>query len=284
MDLQEIYSNLETVAQNDEELFSLFRTLPVDVVGLILLEVPEEFPNLRQALPKMPSKEVQIKWTGSHGYDLLTKSCAFMRTLELGYIKYTGQQLEGKRLLDYGCGWGRLIRLFYKFSTPQKIYGCDPWKASIDECIEAKLRANLVLCEEIPSKAPFSGLKFDLIFAFSVFTHLSERTAMAVLHSCRESIDDQGLFAITVRPSSYWDLDIPSNHSVDRAKMKADHKEHGFAFTPHATKATGDKVNFGDASISVGYINNNWLEWKIVGVDADLQNFYQTVIFLKPRI
>ena len=32
-----------------------------------------------------------------------------------GYAAITGKKLENASVLDYGCGWGRLIRVLYKF-------------------------------------------------------------------------------------------------------------------------------------------------------------------------
>ena len=41
---------------------------------------------------------------------------------------------------------------------------------------------------------------FDLIYAFSVFTHLSEKTAHIVLSTLRDHIADTGVLVLTIRP------------------------------------------------------------------------------------
>lgn len=111
-------------------------------------------------------------------------------------------------MLDYGCGWGRLIRLLYKYTPPARIYGVDPWDKSIDICKESGIRADLAVSDYLPKTLPFEGKKFDLIYAFSVFTHLSERAATMALAACRERIKNDGMMVITARPLSYWDYHV----------------------------------------------------------------------------
>jgi SAM-dependent methyltransferase len=282
MDIVWLYEQLEIVARTKGDIFSVLRDAPVDAVGLALLGVPEEYPHARAALPRMASQDVQDHWTGSHGFPLLLESCAFMRAIEVGYVRHTGKQLAGKKVLDYGCGWGRMIRLMYKFTPPENIYGCDPQDESIELCVQNGLQASFMVCDYIPKDSPFPGVKFELIYAFSVFTHLSERTAAAVIGACRESIADSGLLAITVRPATYWDLEVAANAKVDRAQMKRDHERHGFAFTPHKREAIDGEITYGDTSITIAFMKEHWPSWEVVGVDGYLQDPYQTVVFLKP--
>src|SRR5262249_1559916 len=156
-------------------------------------------------LPTMPSDRVQIDWTGNSGPALLEQSLQFIDTVATTFASYTGKPLESARILDYGCGWGRMIRLMYKFVSPHHIYACDAWPSALGHCQEHHVRAHLTLCEEIPAETPFPGVTFDLVYAFSVLTHLSERTARAVMRVLRRSIKPDGICVITVRPPEYWD-------------------------------------------------------------------------------
>jgi SAM-dependent methyltransferase len=82
----------------------------------------------------------------------------------------------------------------------------------------------------MPKDAPFPGVKFDLIYAFSVFTHLAEKTSKVVLSACRRSLKDDGLLALTIRPAAYWDVHNPhnpGNQPFDLTGMKADHAVRG---------------------------------------------------------
>lgn len=284
MDMVEIYRSVDSAIRKGQEPYSILRTLPLDAVGALLLHIPEEFEAARRALPTMVSDDVQDSWTGSHGYPLLLQSCAFVRILENAYMRHTGSMLDDKVILDYGCGWGRLIRLMYKFTAPNNIYGCDPWDKSIEFCRQSGLSGSFNLSEYIPVGPPFAGKRFDLIYSFSVFTHLSERCGKAVAKACREAIKDNGLMAITIRPLSYWEVHDPAQNVVNVEAMKDAHTTRGFAFTPHGRAPIDGDITYGDASMTLEYIEENWPEWKVVGVDHYLQDPYQSIVYLKPAI
>jgi SAM-dependent methyltransferase len=84
-----------------------------------------------------------------------------------------GYDLRGRRALDFGCGVGRILRPALIEDPGCELWGCDIDQPSIDwlgaECPELSLRRNGAWP---PLDVP-SG-HFDLIWAFSVFTHLTD--------------------------------------------------------------------------------------------------------------
>ncbi|MBB4517823.1 class I SAM-dependent methyltransferase [Paraburkholderia fungorum] len=281
---REIYEELENTAKVSEAaLFEALRKKPVDVVGALLMHIPEQYAALRQYLPTMASVEVQKHWTGAYGVPLLLQSCAFVRAIREGFHLYTGRPLNGLPVLDYGCGWGRLLRLMLAVTGPENLYGCDPWHKSLEACDGDRIRANIALSNYLPTDLPFPGKKFSLIYAFSVFTHLSERAASAALSACRKHIVNDGLMAITVRPPSYWDNDPLVVKAGKSEALKREHALKGFAFYPHEREAVDGDITYGDASISVEFINQHGGGWEVVGSDRMLPDVMQTVLFLKPH-
>lgn len=276
--------NLEKIAASNDakKVFEALRELPLEEVGDLLFDVSNAPPALRNILPAMASEEVQKNWTGTCGRSLLKQSLSFVEILASNYESITGRSLSGARILDYGCGWGRLIRLMYKFSDPDLIHGCDAWDVSLDLCRQSGIRARLAKCDEVPKEAPFPGTEFDLIYAFSVFTHLSERTAKAVMSSLRERISPQGLAVVTIRPIEYWDVHPASQSLVDAKKMKETHLATGFAFTPHLRAPIDGDVAYGDASMTLGYIGMNWAGWSVAGESPCASDPYQQIVFLRP--
>ena len=259
--------------------------LTIDELGLLLLDVPGTYPALRQFLPTMPADEVQRAWTGLAGVELLRQSCAFVRSVELAFCKNVHRPLKHATILDYGCGWGRLIRLMYHYSPPEKIFGVDPWDQSIELCRSHGLKGNLAICDYVPDSLPFGNdAGFDLIYAFSVFTHLSERTAQRVLRVMRSCIDANGLLALTVRPMEYWDVHgegFPAG--LNAQTMKSRHVEGGFAFIPHHREPIDGDITYGDTTISFDYIRRNWTDWRLVGHDFNSSDPNQLIAFLLPQ-
>jgi 2-polyprenyl-3-methyl-5-hydroxy-6-metoxy-1,4-benzoquinol methylase len=185
------------------EVPALFHGIPLDMFGYLLLDVPSKFSNIKGFFPSMVSNDVQDRLTGCHGIPLLTHSLSFIKTLVSGYQTLTDKDFESATILDFGCGWGRLIRLLYKFISCENIYAVDPFDESIRLCKQHGVKCNIALSEYVPRTLPFQW-QFDLIYTFSVFTHLSQKTTHIVLNTLRRHISDSGALVLTVRPKEYW--------------------------------------------------------------------------------
>jgi SAM-dependent methyltransferase len=257
---------------------SLFSEIPLDTFGNLLLDVPAQYPNMKAFFPTMPPDDIQDKWNSRHGKVLLEASLAFIKTLVTGYSELREKDLKSSTVLDYGCGWGRLIRLLYKYVSYENLYGVDPWDTSIDLCKQYGIKANLAVCDYVPQELPFEQ-KFDLIFAHSVFTHLSEKTAKTVLETLRKYVDDKGVLVITIRPKRFWSFHQQGKFENDMYQM---HEERGFAFHPHRRAPINGEITYGDTSISLGYIEENYRQWELDRLIIDRNNPYQTVLFLRP--
>ncbi|MBT3367608.1 MAG: class I SAM-dependent methyltransferase [Nitrospina sp.] len=111
-----------------------FENIPLDIFGRIQIDRPSEYPNIFHWLPQMPSSDIQRSWTGSADHVLMKQSLAFLKTIISAYHAIACKPLGLGNVLDFGCGWGRLIRLLYKYVPADRIYGVDPWLKSIEIC------------------------------------------------------------------------------------------------------------------------------------------------------
>jgi 2-polyprenyl-3-methyl-5-hydroxy-6-metoxy-1,4-benzoquinol methylase len=256
----------------------LFAKIPLEVFGKLLLNIPSQYPHIKDFFPSMASDKTQDNWTGNHGEALLSQSLAFVNTMVTGYASITGKKIKNASILDYGCGWGRLIRLLYKFAPIENIYGVDPWDESIEECQQHNLKAHLALSDWVPNSLPFEK-QFDLIFAFSVFSHLSEKTTRIVLQTLRKYVAKDGLLVITIRPKEYWNV---HNKGTLASEMIKAHTEKGFAFKPHNRAPIDGDITYGDTSISLDYFDEHFPQWKIEAIEYDNIDPLQIILFLKP--
>jgi SAM-dependent methyltransferase len=259
------------------------RELPFDDFGALLLSLPNrQYPHISDLLPRMADAEVQRSWTGADGSVLLRQTLSFVRLLVYNFQLITGRPLERRTVLDYGCGWGRIIRLMYYFVDPAIIYGCDPWDKSIATCEADGVLANLAASDYLPHSLPFAAKRFDLIYAFSVFTHLSERAMQMGMRALHQVLSDDGVLAITVRPKEYWvyDRGVPAE---DAAALEQAHASHGYAFRPHNREPIDGEVTYGDASISVEYISEMVPDFKLNKIERSLEDPYQLILFLSKR-
>src|SRR5256714_3738431 len=100
--------------------------------------------------------------SGQHNADLIRE-----------LLREQGTSVESLRsLLDWGCGCGRVLRHWADLPGTQ-IFGCD-----IDPRMVAWCEENLAFAQttvnELSPPLPYEDDRFDLVYAFSVMTHLSE--------------------------------------------------------------------------------------------------------------
>jgi SAM-dependent methyltransferase len=88
---------------------------------------------------------------------------------------------EDKRILDFGCGSGRVIRRFLDVADVAELHGCDI-DASCIEWVKSNLapEVNAVLSGALPP-LPYPDEHFDLVYATSVFSHLADSWAAWLL-------------------------------------------------------------------------------------------------------
>lgn len=260
----------------------LLSEIPVEVLGLLYLSGFAGYPRLGSLLPAMPPEQVQRHWTGGSGEMLMAQSCAFVKSMVGKFDEVTGKDIASSLILDYGCGWGRLCRLMLKYAPAANIWGVDPWDESIRVCREYGVPVNLAISDYVPESLPVSGARFDLLFAFSIFTHLSENTALKVVDTLRGHAGDDALLVVTIRPPEYWRIHKRLPAGIDAAGLMADHESKGFAFVAHNRAPINGEITYGDASMSLEYMQRSWKGWEILGTAAHRIDPYQLVVFLQP--
>ena len=107
-----------------------------------------------------------------------------------------GWSPENKRVLDFGCGSGRVLRHFAELSETVELWGCDIDRASV-EWLQANLSPPLrVLSNGAGPPLELPSGQFDLIYAVSVFTHLTDEWSSWLLEM-RRLLKPDGLLVAT---------------------------------------------------------------------------------------
>jgi SAM-dependent methyltransferase len=277
-----------STGEADEGLRHL-RHLSLDDFGQLLWALPDDsLPNLSAVFPRMASEDVQKSWTGNSGLPLLQQTTSFVRSVAYNCQKLLGHGINDRTILDFGCGYGRIIRLMYYYSSPARIWGLDPCEKSIELCRADGVLGQLAVSDYLPTALPVGDASFDLIYAFSVFTHLSELAATLALITLRRYVAHGGLIVITIRPKEYWDLLDPAvaaRSHIDRDELVARYERSGFAFVPHARGAIDGGPIYGHTSLSFEWIEQHAEGWDMVmvGYDHSLIDPLQLLVYLVPK-
>lgn len=116
---------------------------------------------------------------------------AIVRSLPEGY------DFRGRRVLEFGCGIGRVLRHFVEEAERAEFWGCD-----IDDACITWLRQNYppsfqwFTNSSAPALSVPSGY-FDLVYAVSVFTHLTAEQWEPWLLELRRVLKPDGLAILT---------------------------------------------------------------------------------------
>ena len=107
-------------------------------------------------------------------------------------------------LLDWGCGCGRVLRHWHDLPRTQ-VFGCDINPKMVQWCA-ANLRFARVDVTELAPPLPYPDSTFDLIYAFSVFTHLAEDLQHEWMSECRRVLRPGGYLLISTMGDYYLGL------------------------------------------------------------------------------
>jgi SAM-dependent methyltransferase len=108
-------------------------------------------------------------------------------------------------LLDWGCGCGRVLR--HWSGLPETgVFGCDIDERMVDWCIQHLPFAEVAL-NDLSPPLPYESSTFDLLYAFSVMTHLSEELQHVWIEECRRVLRPGGFLLFSTLGEYYASRD-----------------------------------------------------------------------------
>jgi ubiquinone/menaquinone biosynthesis C-methylase UbiE len=163
-------------------------------------EIPAQF---KEIIPEMPSEKVQLHFTGASGRITLNQSLGFFNLAQKYIFKQKIKNQLDKKLLDFGCGWGRITRMWLKVIPGKNIYAIDPMEEMINLCKETIPGVNFYLTNPAPPISIFQDDMFDFLTAYSVFSHLNENYLNLWFSEFSRIMKIDGLLFVTTRSRSF---------------------------------------------------------------------------------
>lgn len=252
---------------------------------------------LRSLMPAMPDEQIQVNWTGRSGYATLHQAFLAFKLFKKIINKHHKDIRSCDRILDFGCGWGRIIRFFLKDIEPRGLWGIDCYEEAITICKNSNLRCNLESIDVMPPTG-LPDASFDAIYLYSVFSHLSEEAHMAWLLEFKRILKPGGVVIATTRPRHFIiecdvmrkDKDVKEFQHGAVASFQnvkeslSDYDSGKFCHSPTGGGGVLSTSFYGETAIPKKYVIDRWSKhFSFVDFiyDDEHQSFDQNVIVAK---
>lgn len=222
-----------------------------------------------------PPEELQRQFVGMSGPQALNEAFNFYSEIKRYAGKLAQKLGRDSRILDFGCGWGRIIRFFLKDVTADNLYGIDVDSEMTDLCIKTVGHGNYSAIKPMPP-LEFSEGSFDIIYAYSVFSHLAESVQIQWIEEFSRILKPGGILVATTQARSFIELcrtlrnqSNSSNnwhhalaHSfVDTEAAFADYDNGKFLYSATGGGGPRDASFYGEAVIPQKYIEREWTKY-----------------------
>jgi SAM-dependent methyltransferase len=252
-------------------------------------------PRLRQLMPALPPEEVQYRFAGAAGDDTIRDAFGFYQLVkELLARHHRG---AARSILEFGCGWGRIIRLFIREAEPQQLWGIDCMAPAIEICQATNPHATFRRVDPFPPSG-LTPASFDLVYAFSVFSHLSEEAHARWLAEFKTILRPGGLLVLTTRPREFilmcaelrarqeernWAQGtVLAFQDTEEALRRYDRGE--YVYEPMGGGDVLDKSFFGETCIPRAYVERHWTrDFDFVDYIDDRSRCLQNVAVVRKR-
>jgi hypothetical protein len=248
------------------------------------------------SFPGFPDQAVQRNFVGSANEPTLREAFSFY-CLVKNYARSLGMPIgEDRGFLDFGMGWGRFLRFFWKDVTVSNLHGCDVDADILQTARNLGVPGNLDRLYAY-GKLPYADGSLQGGMAYSVFTHLPEHVHRHWMLELARVMQRGSVFCFTVEPRRFVDFieSVP-----DEASSGWQWALHGYAARANEFRTSYDRGEFvyiptgggnfrgadvyGDAIVPVSYLKANWAPYFAVRDYIDDPNRFWQAVAVVQRI
>jgi SAM-dependent methyltransferase len=266
--------------------------------------------SLRQFVSPFPPSNLMANVSGlQNERDFAAHGTDIYRALSVASSKPLS---EYRSILDFGCGCGRLARMFK--GHPGHIAGCDidarhvEWANNNLPFMEAKL-------SRVVPPIPYADNEFEAIISISIFTHLTEHSQDQFLAELHRVCHPDGRLFLTVHGQralsralsepairSMLDMDDQRFQAAQRDFQENRHAfvlQHGHLTTESENlsvferikgfvfgtkKMVAEKFEYGITFVPEDYLRAHWGRWfDIIDYHHGGIHDFQDIVVLKPK-
>lgn len=242
--------------------------------------------------PRFPSEVTQSQFVGSSNESALHEGYSFYRAVK-SHSETLGAPVGPKtRLLDFGCGWGRYLRFFWRDIDAENLFGCDVDPNILSECVGNNVPGAFETISPM-GKLPYPDAFFDNVIAYSVFTHLPEDVHEHWMREIARVMKPGGVFLLTLEPRRFlqfisdlvgkpiesgWHR-VLAKYGEGAGDLMAQFDAGKFIYMPTGGGDFRAADVYGEAVVPLQYIREKWRDlFEIHKYIDDPEQFWQAVL------
>jgi SAM-dependent methyltransferase len=242
-------------------------------------------------LPTAPPPVIQSVFSNDSGTGAIIRTAFPVYEYAMQHVRR--QKITPNRLLDFGCGWGRITRLFLHDVPESGLFGVDPWGEAV-QLARTHMPFAAFLKTEADPPLPFVDDFFDVIFSNSVFSHLSYSSARDWGKELTRVLRPGGILVATTLHRAFLDTlegiksgKLPSNRAwgpeinakgLANVDIRPRYERGEFVYVD--SHGTGENGKYGLAFLPEALIKKEWTGMSIVEYLSDPPQGLQQAIFV----
>jgi SAM-dependent methyltransferase len=241
--------------------------------------------------PGFPDKTIQETFVGGSYEETLQEAYNFYCFLKAWGVILGMPVKRDSNFLDFGCGWGRFLRFFWRDVELENLHGCDVSSMILDVCRNTRVPGNLSPIEPLGT-LPYGDASIDAMMAYSVFTHLPKHVHLHWMKELARVAKPGAIFVLTLEPRRFITF-------VSQVKDDASNAWYRMlsAFAPNAPEyfrtfdageiafiPTNNSDTYGDACVPASFIHKHWSEhFNVIQYLDDPSRFWQALLVVQRK-
>ena len=123
-------------------------------------------------------------------------------------------------VVDFGAGWGRVARLFATTLNPDRLILADVAQRAIELCIEHGVPGRPMKLDAKAPVIPLASGSVNYVYAYSVFTHLSETAATVWLDEFHRILKPGHRALFTIFGNRFLDLVVACSEKTEASEVE----------------------------------------------------------------
>jgi cyclopropane fatty-acyl-phospholipid synthase-like methyltransferase len=227
-------------------------------------------------MPTFPDEQTQTNFVGSAGEASLGEAWALWETVNAIATAQGNPIGRSTNLMDFGTGWGRMIRPFLRQIDGKNILGLDPLPTMVELCQDMYTGFDVQFAHNNPlAPSTLASGSLDLIIGYSVFSHLNEQVSTGWIHEFARLLRPGGLACITThgvgildyaqqllddptQQAGLWHELLASGFGTNAAQLRSEYNNGQFVHVAHGGGSALDDSYYGDSLFNEAFARRNW--------------------------